>query len=485
MNLDEHHDHAPRGVESPDHNPDLCGAEGAVYTADPLALAGKRSHPLTAGTKVHLLTFGCQMNKYDSEMVAGLLNEKGAAFVENAEQCDLLIMNTCSVRGHAEDRVYNRLHLLKERKRREPGFMLAVMGCMAQKEGETIAKKFPWVDLIVGTRMLDEFPRLLERVREGARTPLLAIETKPDVNFGETVARRENQHMAYITVTRGCNKRCTYCVVPYTRGPEVSRPIADVVAEARRLVDDGVREIMLLGQTIDTYGYDLGGDANLWNLLRALHPIEGLKRIRFITSHPEECREELFATMAELGDKAMPFIHMPPQSGSDRMLRRMKRGYKRERYLEVVRQARQRCPEIEFCGDWIVGFSGETDADFNESLSLLEEVRFQHSYVFKYSVREGTPAQKLEDDVPEEVKKERHARLSDLQEKISLEKNRARVGKVEEVLIEGPSKDPARMTGRTRSHRLIHFAADASKTGQIVRVKVTQASALSLIGEAL
>src|SRR5579862_6774554 len=436
MSHDPHNHAAPlRGVETPDHNPDLCGPEGKVYAPDPAKLAGSRNHPLTAGTKVHLLTFGCQMNKYDSEMVAGLLNEKGAAFVEDQEQCDLLIMNTCSVRGHAEDRVYNRLHVLRERKRRQPEFMIAVMGCMAQKEGEHIAKKFPWVDLIVGTRMLDEFPRLLERVREGAPTPLLAIETKPDVNFGETVARRESKFMAYLTVTRGCNKRCTYCVVPYTRGPEVSRPINDVVAEARRLVDDGVREIMLLGQTIDTYGYDFKSDINLSTLLRALYPIDGLQRVRFITSHPEECREELFATMAELRDKVMPFIHMPPQSGSDRMLRRMARGYTRARYLEVVRAARERCPEVEFCGDWIVGFSGETEEDFEASLSLLEEVRFQHSYVFKYSVREGTPAMKLPDDVPESVKKERHARMSDAQERISLEKNRARIGQVEEVLV--------------------------------------------------
>ncbi len=478
-----HSDTPLRGVESPDHNPDLCGPEGTVFSADPLKLAGSRSHPLTAGTKVHLLTFGCQMNKYDSEMVAGLLNEKGALFVEDPEDCDLLVMNTCSVRGHAEDRVYNRLHVLRERKRRQPGFTIAVMGCMAQKEGEHIAQKFPWVDLIVGTRMLDEFPKLLERVREGAQTPLLAIETKPIVNFGETVARRENRHMAFITVTRGCNKRCTYCVVPYTRGPEVSRPIDDVVAEAKRLVADGVREIMLLGQTIDTYGYDLGSETTLWNLLRALHPIDGLKRIRFITSHPEECREELFSTMAELSDKVMPFIHMPPQSGSDRMLRRMKRGYKRERYLDVVRAARERCPEIEFCGDWIVGFCGETDEDFEASLSLMEEVRFQNSYVFKYSVREGTPAQKLEDDIPETTKKERHARLSDLQEKISLEKNRDRIGKIEEVLVEGPSKDPSRLTGRTRAHRLIHFAADASKIGTLVHVEVTEASAYSMIGD--
>ncbi len=481
------HDHAHdpvRGVESPDHDPDHCGTDGAIYAPAPFAQAGTPNHPLVAGTRVHLLTFGCQMNRYDSEMVAGLLNERGAAFVEDPEQAQLLIMNTCSVRGHAEDRVYNRLHVLRERKRNDPSFILAVMGCMAQKEGEQIAKKFPWVDLIVGTRMIDEFPKLLERVREGAHTPLLAIEQKPDVKFGETVARRDSKFMAFLTITRGCNKRCTYCVVPYTRGPEVSRSIDDVVAEARRLVDDGVVEIMLLGQTIDTYGKDLNDGTNLWSLLRALHPIAGLKRIRFITSHPEECREELFVAMAELSDKVMPFIHMPPQSGSDRMLRRMKRGYKRERYLDVVKTARRACPEIEFCGDWIVGFSGETEEDFEQSLSLMEEVRFQNSYVFKYSVREGTPAEKLPDDIPEDVKKARHVRISDLQERHSLEKNLARIGKIEEVLVEGPSKsDAAKLTGRTRSHRLIHFAGDVALVGTLVNVKVLSATALYLQGE--
>ena len=483
MSSELHEHDTARGVESPDHNPDLCGPDGNVFARDPFTLAGKRAHPLTAGTKVHLLTFGCQMNKYDSEMVAGLLNERGAAFVEDPKQCDLLIINTCSVRGHAEDRVYNRLHVLRERKRNEPGFVLAVMGCIAQKEGEQIARKFPWVDLIVGTRMLDEFPRLLERVREGAHTPLLAIDTKPLLNFGETVARRENPHMAFITISRGCNKRCTYCVVPYTRGSEVSRPLNEIVAEATRLVNDGVREIMLLGQTIDTYGYDLNDGTNLWALLRALHPLAGLLRIRFITSHPEECREELFATMSDLGDKVMPFIHMPPQSGSDRMLKRMKRGYKRERYLDVVRDARAACPEIEFCGDWIVGFSGESDEDFNASLSLLEEVRFQNSYVFKYSVREGTPAQKLEDDIPEALKKERHARLSEVQERISLEKNLERVGKFEEVFVEGVSKDPTKLTGRTRTHRLIHFPGDHALIGSLTQVKVISTTPLYMQGE--
>ncbi|MCZ7644045.1 MAG: tRNA (N6-isopentenyl adenosine(37)-C2)-methylthiotransferase MiaB [Planctomycetota bacterium] len=471
-----------RGIEGPGQDPDHCGLEGTVYAPDAAALAGSRAHPLIAGTKVHLLTYGCQMNVYDSEMVAGLLGERGAGFVAEPEAADLLIVNTCSVRAHAEDRVYSRLGRIKFEKRRRPGFLVAVMGCMAQKEGERIAERFPYVDLIVGTRQLHRFPQLLERIREGAPTPLLAIDETPDVNFGETVARRETPFQAYLAVTRGCNKRCTFCVVPYTRGPEVSRPVEDVVAEARRLAADGVVELTLLGQTIDTYGYDLG--ANLWTLLRALHGVEGLKRIRFITSHPEECRDDLWRAMADLGGKVMPFIHMPAQSGSNAVLRRMARGYTRERYLDVVASARSLCPGIEIASDWIVGFSGESDADFERSLTLMETFRPQMSYIFKYSVREGTPAQRLPDDVPDEVKKERHRRMLELQERISLELNRERVGQVEEVLVEGPSKtDPARFTGRGRARRLVHFSGDAALAGKLVRVEVTGATGLSLLGE--
>lgn len=437
-----------------------------------------------AGAKAHVLTFGCQMNKYDSGMVAGLLHSCGAALVQDADEADLVVINTCSVRAHAEERVYNRLHLLKRRKQREPGLLLAVIGCMAQKEGERLAARCPWVDLVAGTRMLDQVPALLQRVREGARTPLVAVEQKPSVDFGETQARRESRFLAYLAVSRGCNKRCTYCVVPYTRGVEVSRPLDEIVAEARRLADDGVVEITLLGQTIDSYGRDLKDGTTLCRLLRAIHPIAELQRIRFVTSHPKECRPELFATMAELGDKVMPFIHMPPQSGSDRILRRMGRGYTRQKYLDVVAAARQACPEVEFCGDWIVGFSGETEEDFEQSLSLLQAVRFQHSFVFKYSVREGTPAQKLPDDVDEEVKKERHARLAEAQEEIALEKNRARIGQTEEVLAEGPSKsNPQRLTGRTRTCRLIHFPGGSDLAGGIVQVQVTGATALSLTGK--
>jgi tRNA-2-methylthio-N6-dimethylallyladenosine synthase len=436
------------------------------------------------GTTVHIITFGCQMNKYDSAMIAGLLADKGAAATEVPAQANLILINTCSVRAHAEERVYNNLYLLRERKRREPGFMLGVIGCMAQKESEKIAKRCPWVDLVAGTHMLDELARLIERIRDGAPTPLLAVAQKPTVDFGETVARRDHRFSAFLAVSRGCNKHCAYCVVPYTRGREISRPIADVAAEAQRLVDDGVLEITLLGQTIDTYGRDLRDGTSLPKLLHALHPIAGLQRIRFVTSHPRECRPELFAAMSDLRDKVMPFMHMPPQSGSDRILRAMKRGYTRQRYVDVAAAARAACPEVEFCGDWIVGFPGETEEDFAQSLSLLEEVGFQHSFVFKYSPREGTPAERLPDDVPTEVKEERHARLAAAQERVSLAKNHARIGVIEEVLAEGPSKsNPERLTGRTRSFRLLHFPGDASLAGRVVPVRVTAATALSLQGE--
>lgn len=474
-----------RGVETPDKDPDYCGPDGEVFVQEGPSPSEIESASTVRGLKVHLTTFGCQMNKYDSEMVAGLLNIKGVVFVEKEDEAELQVFNTCSVRAHAEERVYSRLGALKHRKRKDPGFLLAVMGCMAQKEGDTISKRFPFVDLIVGTRMLDQFPTLLERVREGAATPMVAIDTAPRVDFGETVARRASKFQALMAVTRGCNKRCTFCVVPYTRGPEISRPIDEIVAEARRLVDDGVIEITLLGQTIDTYGFDLSDSAaNLPGLLQRLYRIDGLERIRFITSHPKECREELWATMNELRDKVMPYVHMPAQSGSNRMLRRMARGYTRERYLEVVESARRLRPDIEIASDWIVGFSGETDEEFEETMSLMEAVRPQSSYIFKYSVREGTPAQKLPDDVPVEVKKSRNQRLLALQERISLEKNQERVGHTEHVLVEGTSKtNRERLTGRSETFRLVHFPGDESLIGRILDVRITGATALSLQGE--
>ena len=439
------------------------------------------AHPL-AGLKAHFITFGCQMNKYDSAMAAGLLQESHVRFTDAEEDAELLVINTCSVRAHAEQRVYSLLGALERRKRRRPDLLIAVVGCMAQKESSRIAQRFPHVDLIVGTRALDELPRLVERLRDGADRPLIAVEEKAGLSFGRVVPRRELRAQAYLAVSRGCDKRCTFCVVPYTRGPEASRPVAELADEARRLVDDGAREITLVAQTIDTYGRDIGTD--LCALLRALHPLAGLDRLRFITSHPAECDEDLWRTMAELGDKVMPFVHLPAQSGSDRVLRRMGRGYTRARYLEVVGAARRLCPQIEIATDFIVGFSGETDADFAQTLALAEEIRFQSAYIFKYSAREGTPANKLPDDVPEEIKRRRHGALSELQARISLQKNRERIGKLEEVLAEGPSKtDPARLTGRSRSFRLAHFAGPPTWAGRLANVRITGASALSLTGE--
>ncbi len=474
-----------RGVESADKDPDYCGPQGEVYVAESATSTEGEKKPLLSGLKVHLTTFGCQMNKYDSEMVAGLLQLKGVQFVEDESNAELQIFNTCSVRAHAEERVYSRLGALRKRKQQDPGFLIAVMGCMAQKEADAIARRFPFVDLIVGTRMLDRFSQLLERVREGAPVPLMAIDTEPMVRFGETVARRASKYQALMAVTRGCNKRCAFCVVPYTRGPEWSRPPEEVMAEARRLVRDGVVEITLLGQTIDTYGCDLGPEqVNLPRLLKRLHEIEGLGRIRFITSHPEECRDELWRTMHALRDKVMPYIHMPAQSGSNAILRRMARGYTRERYLDVVASARENCPGIEIASDWIVGFSGETDEDFEQTLSLMKAVRPQSSFIFKYSVREGTPAQRLPDHVPEEVKKERNQALLALQEQISLEKNRERVGKIERVLVEGVSKTHVeRLTGRSESFRLVHFPGTEALIGRILDVRITEATGLSLQGE--
>jgi tRNA-2-methylthio-N6-dimethylallyladenosine synthase len=431
--------------------------------ADFFPLPTQASQPLS-GLRVRLVTFGCQMNKYDSSLIADLLAANGALITDEAD-CDWLLFNTCAVRGHAEERLASRLGAFEKKiKHRRP--RIGVMGCVAQIEAERLIKRFPFISFFSGTRMFDRVPDLISAVERGSPTPLAA--TQESVSISEKIAPlRPRRGSAFLTVSRGCNKRCAYCVVPSTRGPEASRSPEVVEAEVHRLIEAGVEEITLLGQTIDTYGRDLDPSSSLADLLRRLHSAPGLRRLRFLTNHPAECTEDLFRVMADFGEKIMPFIHMPPQS------------------------ARRLCPEIEFGGDWIVGFCGETHDDFQASLSLLREVGFQQSYVFGYSPRRTSSAAELPDDVPTAIKRERHQALLALQESISLQKNLQLIGKTEEVLVEGPSKtDPRRLTGRTRTNRLLHFhdLPDSASLGSaglksIVRVRVLDASPLCLLGE--
>ncbi len=440
--------------------------------------------------RVCILAFGCQMNDYDSGRIAGMLRDRGAEIVEDPKKADFVIVNTCSVRRHAEDRVLSLLGRLRAWRKRDPARRLAVVGCMAEREADSLAGRFPHVDFIVGARRIAEIGRLYDETLSGAAggtvSPIMAIGESPmgdGTDFGRAPALRPFPHQAYIAVSRGCNKRCSYCVVPSARGPEKSRAMNDIEEEARRLAAEGVREITLLGQTIDSYGGDLGDGSSLETLLRRLYEIPGLLRLRFITNHPANCREDLFRTMAELSDRVMPFVHMPAQSGSDRILGLMRRGYTRRKYLRLLDAARKACPGIGIASDFIVGFPTESRADFEETLDLVRRAEFQSCFLFKYSPRPGTKAAEMPDDVPEAEKRIRHAELTALQAEISERLNRARIGSVEEVLVDSPSKTDARqLAGRSRSFRIVIFPGATDLIGSLVRVKIEKATALALYG---
>lgn len=433
---------------------------------------------------IFLTTFGCQMNKADSELSLGLLLEKGYRMAEDEANADVILFNTCSVRQRAEDRVYSRLAQLKARKSKRPDLVIGVLGCMAQKEGEEIFRRYPHVDMVCGTRMFDKLPELLDRL-ESNGIHLLAISDEKVLSYPRRRPPRENPYQAYITVMRGCDNYCSYCIVPYVRGPEISRPVEEIVEEAESLAREGCKEVTLLGQNINTYGKTLEKDTNLASLLRAVSKVEGLERIRFVTSHPKDMTREVLEAMASAsgGTKVCKHLHMPAQSGSDRILERMERGHTAKHYLNLVSLARRLMPDIAIASDFIVGFPGETEEDFEDTVRLMEAVRFQNSYIFKYSPRPGTRAAELPDDVPMEVKKERNQRLLDLQSRISLEENKKKRGQIVEVLVEGPSKsNNKRLTGRTSQNQIVVFEGSDDLKGELVRVRVKEATALTLFG---
>jgi tRNA-2-methylthio-N6-dimethylallyladenosine synthase len=440
-----------------------------------------------------LHSYGCQMNKLDSELVESRLQAAGYDAARLEAEADVVLLNTCSVRQHAEDRVWSRLGALRARKRREPQLVVGVLGCMAENHQRFLQARMPHVDLVVGPSAFGDIDAKVEaararnRARHGGSAGIVAV---GEGVSGDTVARnvklRSHRSQAYISVMRGCNMVCTYCIVPLTRGAEVSRPIAAIVDEALALAEDGVTEITLLGQTVNAYGRDLGAGTNLSRLLRALHEIPALRRIAFITSHPNFLSKELIDALAEL-PRVSRYLHLPVQSGSDRVLRAMQRGYTVARYLDRVDRLRERIADIELHSDFIVGYPGEDDSDFARTVELMERVRFAQSYVFKYSPRPGTPAFELPDTVSEPEKARRNRVLLEVQERHGAARNRALVGSVQEVLVEGRSpRDPSRMTGRTSAHRIVHFAAqEPDLVGRYVPVRIREALAHSLVGERL
>ncbi|MHC4223281.1 MAG: tRNA (N6-isopentenyl adenosine(37)-C2)-methylthiotransferase MiaB [Planctomycetota bacterium] len=434
--------------------------------------------------RLHLISFGCQMNVYDGELMASAFKRAGYERALEPRDADVILVNTCAVREHAEEKVFSHLGALAKVKRKRPEVLLGVTGCMAERLGKEIARRAPYVDIIAGARSFGDILDLAGAARDGAGAVVSIGHDRPPPE--RDVSVRSDPHRAFVAVSRGCDHRCTFCIVPSTRGPERGRPLAEIVAEVESLVADGVVEITLLGQNIDSYGKDRPEGEDLHRLLHACHAVGGLKRLRFVTSHPEDMELEVLDDMASL-PKLCDALHVPPQSGSNRVLRRMARGYTRERYLELVREFRTRVPEGQLAADFIVGFPGETEADFEQSVSLLHEVGFQQSFVFRYSPRPGTPsANHFEDDVPMPVKAARNMQLLKAQEAVSKAMHASMVGRSFEVLVEGPSKkDPDYLTGRSRGNHLIHFRGTTDLAGELVDVRVTDFSPISCRGELL
>ncbi len=431
---------------------------------------------------VYVETFGCQMNKLDSELMLESLLARGYQLTHDADSAGVILYNTCSVREHAEERAISRLATFKRRKEEEPELVLALVGCVAQHKEAELLDRMPYLDLVVGTREFDRLPDLIDEVRSGSGVRL-ATEMDSPLVFERRRNLGPQPWHAYVSVMRGCDMVCTYCIVPTTRGKEVSRPPEVILDEIERLSADGVREVTLLGQTVNSYGKRLGAGIGLDTILRGIEEIEGIERVRFITSHPRFMRPKLIEAMAEC-TKVTDYLHLPVQSGSDRVLARMKRTYDRAFYLSVIERLRDRIPRLHLATDFIVGFPGESAEDFEQSLSLVDDAGFDHGYVFQYSPRPGTASAGLPDDVPREIKKERNHRLLRALEENGRRQNLGQVGRRVEVLVEGTSRtDAGRMAGRARDYRMVVFPSGvADHPGAFAEVEVERTTAATLVG---
>jgi tRNA-2-methylthio-N6-dimethylallyladenosine synthase len=432
---------------------------------------------------VHIMTFGCQMNEHDSLKIASLLEAEGYCLVEDPERADCVILNTCSVREKPQHKVYSALGRLRRLKAKRPYLVIGVGGCVAQQEGSRLLERVPYLDFVFGTHHIHQVPEMVRWAQEG-RKRSCEISFESDVRSLHHCPRPlKDEVRAYITIMQGCNNFCSFCVVPYVRGREQSRPPGEILAEAEALAARGVREVILLGQNVNSYGRDLPGSPSFPELLGLLNRVDGIHRIRFTTSHPKDLSVELMDALATL-DKVCEHLHLPVQSGSSKVLAAMNRGYTREEYLAKVESLRDRVPGIALTTDVIVGFPGELEEDLQQTLSLLEAVRFDAIYSFKYSPRPMTRAFGLPGDPPEEVKGERLARVQRLQEEITRSILRGCVGSAEEILVEGPSVQwRGQLTGRTRTNRIVHAPGDgASLRGKLLEVKIEESLKHSLLG---
>ncbi|MFP5309075.1 MAG: tRNA (N6-isopentenyl adenosine(37)-C2)-methylthiotransferase MiaB [Actinomycetes bacterium] len=442
-----------------------------------------------------LRTYGCQMNEHDSGRAAGLLETMGYRPAVSAEDADLVLLNTCAVRENADNKLYGQLGHLKSLKdrRRAAGadLTIAVGGCLAQKDGATITERAPWVDVVYGTHNLASLPSLLLQA-DSTELPVVELVETLESFPSALPAKRDVRHHAWVSISVGCDNTCTFCIVPSLRGPEVSRRIGDVVTEVEALVADGVLEITLLGQNVNSYGRDLGGRALFADLLRELGHVDGLHRVRFTSPHPRDFTEDVLHAMAEV-DNVCEHLHLPLQSGSDRILKDMRRSYRARRYLDLVERTRELLPDAALTTDIIVGFPGETEQDFLDTLAVVEQVGFDQAFTFIYSPRPGTPAAELTDRFcdPDEVR-DRYARLEALTRRQSAERHAGLVGRDFELLVESPSKtDPTRVSARTRGNHLVHLPAhdataggDAYAPGDLVTARIVEATANYCIAEA-
>ena len=436
-------------------------------------------------------TFGCQMNEHDSERAAGVLEMMGYRPAATAEDAGLVLFNTCAIRENADNKLYGQLSHLKPLKLADPSKTVVVGGCLAQKDQGEMAKKAPWVDVIYGTHNMGRLPELLAAA-DSAALPVVEILEHTEMFPSALPARREVRHHAWVSISIGCNNTCTFCIVPSLRGPEKSRKLGEIVAEVRELVADGVCEVTLLGQNVNSYGRDLValdpgvGKRNrtlFAKLLHALGDVEGLERVRFTSPHPKDFTSDVFAAMRDVPNVCEQ-LHLPLQSGSDRILRRMQRSYRSTRFLDLVAEARDTIPGVAISTDIIVGFPGETEEDFEDTLRVAELAGFDSAFTFEYSKRPGTAAVDLDGHLDPEVIGQRYRRLADLTRELSARSNARQVGTVQELLIEGPSKtDDTRMSGRTRGNRLVHVPRrDEAMPGMLVNAEITDAASFYLLG---
>jgi len=443
--------------------------------------------------RVHLKTYGCQMNERDSEAVAALLRARGYRMVDDEADCDVLLLNTCSVRDLAEQKALSQAGRSLAAKRRNPRFILGVLGCMAQNRGAALLDALPDIDLIVGTQKFHQVPDYLDNLRAaraaGVVTPTNIVDIAEEPGSQNAIRDHvlaDRPVSAFVSIQQGCNMDCSFCIVPKTRGDERSRPMDEIVRECEELADRGVVEVTLLGQIVTSYGRrdyaHAGGISPFVQLLERIDAIPGLKRIRFTAPHPRGFKRDLIEAYGRLG-KLCEHVHLPLQSGSDRILRAMNRPYTRDRYRQIVADLRAVRPDIYFSTDVIVGFPGETEDDFAQTRELFVECNYDMAYVFKYSIRSGTPAATLPDQVPDAVKEERNQVLLRLLEENSNRRNALLLGGVQEVLVEGPDKKGRMFMGRTRGNRVVHFAASERLIGQLVPVRITRASTAVLYGE--